>query len=314
MIFDILSATTPIFGLIALGYAIVRGGIVERDLMLGVGRIVLVVAMPALIFKAVSETSVSAIAQPHFLTAYGAGAVGAFVLIFGIFRIFFASAVTPAALRGMSASYPNSIYIGYPLIIYVFDDPPVAAFAMALLVENLILLPLCLIVMDVGSSAPDKGSPAQLAKSITARIIRNPLILAIVAGITASGFGLTAPGPIDATITLLAQAAPAMSLLFIGGVLVGVSLKGNRPAIATVAAGKLILHPLLVALAIVLLPDFDPTLQAAAILLAAAPMATILPLIGARYGEGPQTAVFLSVATIASFVTIAGVIWLVRMM
>ncbi len=46
---------------------------------------------------------------------------------------------------------------------------------------------------------------------------------------------------------------------------------------AQIALGKLIGHPLAVLAMVALLPDFDPRLQQAAVLLAAMPMLSIYP-------------------------------------
>lgn len=74
--------------------------------------------------------------------------------------------------------------------------------------------------------------------------------------------------------------------------------------------GKLIIHPLLVLSMILLLPDFDPDLQIAAVLLAAMPMLSIHPIVGGAYGYRQQCASILLVATLASFFTLSLVLGL----
>ena len=99
--------------------------------------------------------------------------------------------------------------------------------------------------------------------------------------------------------------SPAAALFFVGGVLVGIDVKGRLGAIGAVAIGKLVLNSLLVAGFIFLLPDFDRQLQVSAIIIAAAPMLAIYPIIGSRCGMEQESASKLLVATVASFVTIS---------
>lgn len=74
--------------------------------------------------------------------------------------------------------------------------------------------------------------------------------------------------------------------------------------------GKLIFHPLAIVLAFLLMPATNPLLLAGAILFAAAPMASIYPLLGQRYGMADVAAGALMAATLASFVTFSVVIGL----
>ncbi|MFZ1568287.1 MAG: hypothetical protein WAT29_05660 [Thiolinea sp.] len=68
------------------------------------------------------------------------------------------------------------------------------------------------------------------------------------------------------------------------------------------------LEPLMVAFFIMLLPPFNSTLQTIAILMAAAPMMSIYPIIGERYGFRDFCASTLFVTTLLSFLTISVVL------
>ena len=73
---------------------------------------------------------------------------------------------------------------------------------------------------------------------------------------------------------------------------------------STHKGSKLLIHPLLVALMLWLLPPFDPELELAALLIAAMPMMSIYPIIGGNYGYGSQCASILILTTALSFVTV----------
>ena len=85
--------------------------------------------------------------------------------------------------------------------------------------------------------------------------------------------------------------------------------------VAQIAAGKLLLHPLLM-LGVLLaveaagLGPLDPQLRAAVLLTAACPMMGIYPVLAQRHGrEGLAAAASLG-TTVASFFSISALLWL----
>lgn len=310
---QILSTTLPIFILMAIGYGAVRSQLLSKDLLAGVGKFVLYFAVPSLIFKNLSESRLQEIVDPYFLSAYGLGSLACFILLFLFFRLVFNNSMTESSLKGFGSALPNSIFIGYPLLLQAFDEPPIAAFTMVLLIENLLIFPLALIMMDIGAAKNSRQNMAELFKNIAIRLAKNPVLIAILAGAAASIVDFELPSIAAKVVSMLAQASPAAALFFVGGLLVGTTIKGSVRSITAVTIGKLIIHPLLVAGCILLLPDFDPRLQLTAVLLAASPMLAIFPIIGAQYGHGPISASIMLVTTVSSFVTISAALWLISL-
>ena len=306
-----LLITGPIFALIAVGYIAVRSGLVPKAAAAGVGQFVLYFTVPALIFRALSDVRFDQVLDPFFLIAYSAGCVGTFFVSFLVFKTVFRKPVTESGLNAFGSSFPNSIFIGFPILLHLFDGVPAQAFTMALLVENFLLFPIAMIVMDIGSGAAGQGGLRDTLKAIGERLVKNPILIAIIAGVMASAVEVELPPLLVKVIDMLASASPAAALFFIGGVLVGIDLKGRLPVIGAVTFAKLVINPLLVAACIWLLPPFQRELQVAAIVIASAPMLAIFPIIGGKYGLEQESASTLLSATAVSFVTISVVLWLV---
>ena len=111
---------------------------------------------------------------------------------------------------------------------------------------------------------------------------------------------------------MLANSSSAVSLFFVGGVLVGLPVRGLIGQVSAVAAGKLLLHPLAVWGLLSLLTLAGPmavTQQHAALLLAGAPMLSIYPILGQRFGSQQANAACLMGATAGAFVTLSVLIW-----
>ena len=107
---------------------------------------------------------------------------------------------------------------------------------------------------------------------------------------------------------MLAQASVAVALFTIGGTLVGNPIKGDLESIGTVLTGKLIIHPILVFLLLMLAPTLDEELKLSMLILAAMPMLSVFPIIGSNYGAGKLCASILLLTTVTSFISITALL------
>jgi predicted permease len=194
---------------------------------------------------------------------------------------------------------------------------PVAGVALALnvIVENLVMLPLLLALAE--NARGGGGTWHQIVRQTLKRLMRNPLVLSVTAGLVVSLAQIDLPQPMLRTVTLFAQASGGLSLFVIGGTLVGLPLSNGWQRVIPVVIGKLVGHPLAVLLVISLLPllgvaPMGTELRAAALLMAAMPMLSIYPILAQAYGEADRSATALLICMVASFFTLSTWMWLVR--
>jgi predicted permease len=214
---------------------------------------------------------------------------------------------------GMTCS--NSSFVGYPILLLTVA--PVAAVALALntLVENILVIPLLLALAE--RSRGEAGHWAVAVSQSLKRLAVNPVILALAGGLVVSVMRWKLPDPVLRTVNLFAVSSAGLSLFAIGGTLVGLPLRGLGRQVLPIAVAKLVLHPMLVLLAIILLPltglpALDPPLRTAAMLLVAMPTMSIYPILAQSYGEEDLGATALLVTTVASFFSLSGLIWWVN--
>jgi predicted permease len=81
---------------------------------------------------------------------------------------------------------------------------------------------------------------------IAGRLIRNPIVIALITGLVISLLGLQVPGIIAKPIDLVAALSAAISLVVIGGMLAAIPLHAVDAQVIPVVVGKLLLHPLAV--------------------------------------------------------------------
>ncbi len=311
---DILAITTPIYLIILIGYVMTRRGLFAKADMRVLGAFVMNLALPALLFKALSTRPIVEIFNVPYLVAYALGSLLVIAVGYAWSRRVSGQDVTTSAISTMGMSCSNSGFVGYPILLLTMPSVAGVALALNMLVENLLAIPLLLFIAEQGRNPAGRW---RAVRDSLVRLTRNPLVIGLMAGVLFSLTGWALPTPISRTVDLLAAASGAVSLFIIGGTLVGVELRGLGPRAAPIVFGKLLLHPLFVfamiaACAALGLRMVDPDLRAAAVLLAAMPMMGVYTTIAQGFGKAESSAAALLVTTIASFFTLSALLWLLR--
>ncbi len=297
---NVLAITAPIYLLIAAGFLAVRRGVFQRSDMQLLGRLLVLFVLPALVFRAINRYPIAEVLNPGYLLAYGLGSLALLALgtVYG--RRLRGHGMAASAFIGMGMAASNSMFVGYPILSQLVGDSADIALTLCLLIENLLIIPATLMLADTQSHLPWH----QALRRSLASVLRNPIVLAILAGLATSLLGWRVPAVIDRTLTIAAGAAAPVALFMIGGVLVGQKLQGVRRDLLAVALGKLVLHPLAIAGLLLLLPPLPAPLMLAAIAFAAMPTPAIYPALAQRFGHDGFCATALVIVTVVSFVSI----------
>ena len=304
---NILAITGPIFAVIGVGYIAVKFEWFPKQGIRTLGQFVIQFALPAMLFKAISEKHLSEIFDLRYLIAYTGGSLLAFCIALWIHKKR-GQDLESATIYALGSSFSNSGFIGFPIVMSYLGYQAMVGVALTMVVENVIMLPLILGFADHAKSK-DRHILVGISDSIKG-LGKNILVLSVVLGVVVSLIQLQIPVSVGKVIDMLASASGGVALFAIGGVLVGLEWRGKVRDTGYIALGKLFLHPLMVAVFIGFLPNFDRTLQIVAILLASMPMMSIYPIIGQKYGLEDICAASLLLATSCSFLTITGLIWL----
>jgi malonate transporter len=298
----ILAITGPLFIIIAAGFAAVRAALFSKSEIRVLGKLVINLALPALLFKALSQRSFSEIINVNYLLAYALGSLSAMGI--GVCVAYFGQKnnLQTSAVYGLGMSCSNSGFIGYPIVQQLVGPPATVALALSMIVENLIMLPLAVVLAESGKS---KGAAASsiLTRSFS-RLLRSPVILSIATGFIFAILDLRLVEPVTRAIDMLAMTSAPIALFVIGGTLVGLEYKGMISDVLQIVVGKLLIHPLAVFTAVMLLPSIPPELKMAAVVFACVPMMSIYPILGQRFQLEGLCAAALMVATVASFFSI----------
>ena len=152
------------------------------------------------------------------------------------------------------------------------------------------------------------GLRAGTFRVVAGGLMRNPMIVAIVAGFAWSGLGLPVPAPMDEFLLILGAAATPGALFAIGASLASKTTERMEVAV-WLSFAKLVLHPAAVALFLLVLVPVDPFSAAVAIAAAGMPVAGNIYILARGYGVAPQrVSASILVSTAASIVTLTVII------
>jgi malonate transporter len=309
---DIIPVTGAIFALIALGYLAVRFKMFSPQDLRVFGKYVLNFALPALIFRAVAGRDLGEILDPGYLGAYLIGSLSVLTVGYWWCRVAARQAAIASAFQAMGMTCANSGFVGYPILLIAMPTVAAKALALNMMVENLILIPAVLVIAERATAG---SIGAAMLREIGKRVLLNPIILGLFAGVLVSALGIDLPEVVIGPINMLASSSAAISLMVIGGTLVGLPIKSIDGTVATVVFGKLILLPLAVWVGLLVMDAIgfgvaDTQMARAAVIMASTPATGIYPILAQRYGQEDNAALALLVMTALSFFTISALLLL----
>ncbi len=145
-------------------------------------------------------------------------------------------------------------------------------------------------------------------KTIGLGLLKNPMVVSMVLGLSWSATGAALPTPVNAFVTLLGDAATPGALFAIGASLAGKSTERLEVAL-WLSFCKLILHPAFVAIAAIFLFPLDPYSAGVIIAAAALPVAGNVYMLAQHFNVAPQrVSAAILVSTAISIVTVSLVI------
>lgn len=291
----LFSIVLPVFSLIALGWICRRREFFSVSAIADFTRFVYFLAVPALLFLAMAQTSIESLGQLNFLWVYLVATVLVGALIFVVSRGL-DSSFEGRWLLGLGGTFSNSVYLGIPLVQSGLGLAATQSVILIALATNILFVAGSAIVLSARTGDEHRSA---LRETLT-----NPLLIAIALGLAFSALGLSLPAGLKTALDLLAQAASPVALFALGLTLGGLSISTlafSRAPWMLVGA-KLILHPTLVALGFYWV-GVDELAMQVAVLVAALPAGALAHLLAERFGY--QAATVASAVLIGTLVSIA---------
>ncbi len=305
----LLEVVGPVFGVMALGALAVKLKVLDDGGVKGLVLFVFNFAIPVLLFRSLSQTTLPPDIQWAFLLSYFGGAVAVFVAGFVLGRRVFKRSLADQAIFGMGACFSNTVLIGIPILFTAYGPEATVPTLLIIAFHGPILMSLTAGLIQAG-----KGSEVTVVgqtKSVALELFQNPIILGILLGLLMNLAGWTIPGPIDRVAELLGSAAVPTALFALGASLAAYPITGDVPPALFLSSLKLLVHPILVWILAVPVFGLDGIWVPVAVTMAAMPSGINVYLFGARYSAAPGVAartVFLT--NVFSLITLSTVLYL----
>jgi malonate transporter len=309
----ILAVTIPFFALVACGWLAAQRRVLPEAAIPGLNTFVLYFALPCMLFRFGMTTPVGELLNPSLLAVYVFSALTIVGFTIGVTRTI---GLKDAAFGALVAAFPNSGFMGVPLLVALLGPAAAGPAILTMLVDMFVTSSLCIALAQV-HDASGQGARAALPKALRGAL-SNPLPWAIAAGMVFSALGWRTSGPIDVFLRMLADAASPVALFTIGAVLWRAGRHAHtRPAprdYVPIALIKLLLHPLLVFLLAAGARALGAPLSAFQImtltLVAALPSASNVSLLAERFGaDNGRVAYIIMLSTVLAFVSFTLLAW-----
>lgn len=298
-------------GFVALAVVVVLGYLLARYRVLGEGaaavlaRLAFYAATPALMFLTVARADVSDV--------FSAGAVvnGLTMLVLVVLyvvpaRLLLHRRGAELTLGALSASYVNAGNLGIPILVFAVGDA--TAIAPVLLYQLLVMVPVSFTVLDAQTGRRATGRAEVLLTPL-----RNPLVLAVGAGLLVSVAGWRPAAPVLIPIELVGDMAVPVMLIAFGLSLHGAPLPGRgqegRAALWYAVGLKVVVAPTVALVLGRLVFDLSGPALLGPVVAAALPSAQNVFVYAMRYGRAvPLVRDTILVTTVLSIVAIVGLV------
>jgi predicted permease len=316
----ILTVTIPFFALVLLGFVAAQRRLLPEAAIPGLNAYVLYFALPCMLFRFGASMPFARLIDPALITVYALCALGIVGLTVALTlrRV----GLKNGAFGALVAAFPNSGFMGVPLLVALFGDAASGPVIGTLLVDLFLTSTLCLAL----AQAHGHGARGDAAWPVVAlRALRgaatNPQPWAIALGALAAATSLQLPAAAAQVVKMLADSASPVALFTIGAVLwrAGQHAHSRTPLGDYLPAAliKLLVHPLLVgAVGLGLratgvdVPAFGLTIL---VLAAALPSASNVSLLAERYGaDNGRVARIIMASTVLAFASFTLVAWLLH--
>ena len=300
-----VSLVIPIFGLVVIGWAAALTKLLSERVSDGLSEYVFAIAVPALIVATLTRSGLSGEIAWGFWFSYfgGAGLAWAAGSLLAIRRP--GVGRRGAILHGFAASQSNTIFVGVPMILQAYGEDGAFPLFMLLAVHLPLMMGAATFLIEA-----EGGQPlARRLRGLALVLIRNPILLALMAGLAMRLGGIAPTGLVKTLIDDLAGTASTCALIALGAGLTRYRVLHDLPGASLIAALKLGLHPLAVWVLAFHIFAMPSAYAGVAVLFAAMPVGINSYLLAVRYRtEVGVVAASVLVSTLVAAATTVG--WL----
>ena len=237
---SLIGLTAPLFVLVLLGYSLTRWAKWPKPVADALTRFVFSVAIPAFLFRLMSDFWRLPPVDARLLIAY----FGACLIVFGLGRAiaqrFFQLDGVAQSVFALGGIFSNNVLLGVPLAKITLGEASIPVVSLVLVFNSLILWTLVTVSVEWARHRSMSWSGYLAAAKA---VVTNPVVASILVG-TAWGFTeIPLPGVLAQTLELISHAAVPLSLIALGMGLAEYPISEGWRTSAAICAVKLVAMP-----------------------------------------------------------------------
>lgn len=310
---QILLVTVPFFALVLCGWVVARARLLPLEAIPGLNAFVLFFALPCMLYRFAATTPIVRLLDPTVSSVYLLCALLIVALTVSVTRRG-AIGWNDASFGALVAAFPNSGFMGVPLLVALLGQRAAGPAIVALAIDMIVTSSLCIALSRL-DGANEQGVSRAVGNALKG-MLKNPLPWAIGLGCLTTATGLELWEPVRDTVGMLADGASPVALFTIGAVLARptkAAATGGLGDVPLVVVFKLVVHPALVLgtgkLAQSIGVPLDGFALSVLVLIAALPSASSIPMLAERFGaDAGRIARVVLFATAASFVSFSAAV------
>lgn len=284
---DIFLTILPVFGVILLGMIIERRRFLPEPTALCLNQFVYWIALPALIFDLTSRLHLEAL--PSGLIAALCISIALLTLLaYVLFSCMLHYDRANTAMRTLLATFPNTAFLGTPILLLIFPDSQISLVIMSLCAA-IGGIPMCLMDSVTACTLHPARQQNQAGQLLLRSFLHNPLLIATITGFILAAAQWRLPHPVQVVTSMIGVTAAPCALLCMGMVLAlrCASLQGfsqgwfRRQLPLHVL--RLVIHPLLT-LACLLILGIRGEILAVAVILSGMPIGVASYVVAEKHG------------------------------
>lgn len=238
-----VSLAAPLFVLVFFGYILMRWSGWPKPVSESLSRFVFSVALPAMLFRMMSDLSKLPPVDARLLIAF----FGSCLIVFALGRLiawkFFALDGVAQSIFALGGVFSNNVLLGLPLAKVALGDAAIPSVALVLVFNALILW--TLVTVSVEWARHGSFSLNGFAK-MARGVLTNPIVASILSGTLFGLSGLPLPALLDVPLAMTGQAAAPLALIALGMGLAEYGVREGWKISVSISAVKLLVQPLVV--------------------------------------------------------------------
>ncbi|OCC01282.1 transporter [Labrys sp. WJW] len=233
-----------VFGLVALGYGAGASSYLKPETGDALSDFAVRVALPLLLFRTMVTSSFHGSAPWQLWATYFTAVAAAWIAGHLVTTRLFRRDGQAGVIGGVSAAFSNLVLLGIPFMLGVFGNEGFEILSLIISVHLPTMLMASILLFHwFGPRRQEPLHPLAIIRDFLRRLLSNPLIIGIFAGLAWRAGGVPLPGIANRFVDALADVAGPIALFAMGLGLRRFGLSGNlRPALV-LSGLKLLLMP-----------------------------------------------------------------------